>query len=889
MKKFLIIIGSVIAGLFLLLLILPFAFSGKIDSIVKNETNKQLNAVMDYKSLSISLIRNFPKATIELNNLTVVGKDEFAKDTLVSAKSIQVAVNVMSLFGDNGYEVSKIALVNPVVNAIVAKDGKVNWDIMKPDTTATAKADTTASKFHLKLQKLTVDNARIAYNDFQAGQKLTLDGFSGTLSGDMTADVTSIATQMKVARASFAMGNIPYLNNNTIDLTADVTADLKNNKYTLKKNSLKINALELNFDGWLALLSKGMDMDLKLSAPTVSFKEILSLVPAIYSNDFNSVQTDGKVSMDGFVKGHYEDAVIPSFKVELAVANAWFKYPNLPKSVTNININLIAQNSGNSMEQIQLQVPKFHLEMGGNPFDLSGTFSNLFGNTAFSLAANGKVDLGGIKEFYPLPAGTDLSGLIAANLSASGNMGQVQSGNYQAINASGMLQINGMNYKSKDMPPVHITQAQLQFTPQYAELSNTTVTVGKSDVAASGKLENIIPYVMKNQTITGSLNVSSNYLDLNELMGSSSTSSTSSTSTSALEVPKNIDFVLNATAKRVVYNKFDISNLAGQITVKDGVASMKNVKLNIFDGSIVTNGSYSSADPQKPAVNFDLNVQQASFTKTFTELDMVQKLMPVFEKLKGTYSVTMNLKTLLDNQMNVDYNSLTANGVLQSNNVQIGDIAALNSLASVLKADNLKNISTKDLKIPFTIANGKVQVQPFDVKLGNYALNLGGKTGLDQTIDYAGKVSLPDNFPSPLGIKLSNVPFTIGGTFTSPKVSLNTADIGKAVVSSALSKVTGGAVSSVDDAKAAAQKAVQQKVDQIKAQAKAQADAVMSAAQAQADQLVSKATNPIAKLAAQKAADVALKAAQKKADDIIAQGDAQAQKVQDAANNVKTP
>ena len=205
MKKKLIIFGSVFGGLLLILLFLPMAFNGKVDTIVKSETNKKLNATFNYSKLSISLLRNFPKATIELEDLSIVGAGEFAKDTLVSAKSFQVVVNLLSLFGNSGYEVSKVVLDRPVVNAIVAKDGKVNWDIMKPDSTV-AKTDTTPSKFHLKLQKLAIDEGRITYNDRQAGQLLTLNKFSGTLSGDMTADVTDIETQMKAEKVSFTMG-----------------------------------------------------------------------------------------------------------------------------------------------------------------------------------------------------------------------------------------------------------------------------------------------------------------------------------------------------------------------------------------------------------------------------------------------------------------------------------------------------------------------------------------------------------------------------------------------------------------------------------------------------------------------------------------------------------
>ena len=93
-----------------------------------------LNAKLDFESLDISLFSHFPSASIELNGLTLSGIDDFENDTLVSAESIDVAVNVMSLFSDKGFDVNYVVLDKPSIKAVKLADGRVNWDIMKPDT-----------------------------------------------------------------------------------------------------------------------------------------------------------------------------------------------------------------------------------------------------------------------------------------------------------------------------------------------------------------------------------------------------------------------------------------------------------------------------------------------------------------------------------------------------------------------------------------------------------------------------------------------------------------------------------------------------------------------------------------------------------------------------------
>ena len=64
MKKGFKITAIVIGVILILMFLLPFAFRGKIEGIVKSEGNKMLNGHFDFSSLDISLFRNFPKASV---------------------------------------------------------------------------------------------------------------------------------------------------------------------------------------------------------------------------------------------------------------------------------------------------------------------------------------------------------------------------------------------------------------------------------------------------------------------------------------------------------------------------------------------------------------------------------------------------------------------------------------------------------------------------------------------------------------------------------------------------------------------------------------------------------------------------------------------------------
>ena len=132
MKKIVKIAVIAVVVILAIALIAPAALRGKIADIVKREANAMLAARLDFEKLDISLLRHFPNASVELKGLTLVGVDRFKGDTIVAARRISVVVNLMSLFGDSGFEVTKVILASPAVHAHKLADGAVSWDVMKP-------------------------------------------------------------------------------------------------------------------------------------------------------------------------------------------------------------------------------------------------------------------------------------------------------------------------------------------------------------------------------------------------------------------------------------------------------------------------------------------------------------------------------------------------------------------------------------------------------------------------------------------------------------------------------------------------------------------------------------------------------------------------------------
>lgn len=796
MKKVAKITAIVLGCILVLMLLLPFAFRGKIEGLVKTEGNKMLNAQFDFNRLDISLFRNFPKASIVLKDFWLKGVGEFENDTLVRASEIAATIDIASLFGDSGYEITKVSLKNISAKAIVLDDGKVNWDVMKSDSTETVVEEEGASEsspFKIQLKKLTVDNLNVIYDDRQSKMYADIKEMDAVCSGDLGSEQTTLKLESNIKSLTYKMEGIPFLNNAVIYANMDIDADLVNNKFTFSKNEFRLNAIKAGIDGWVAMQDPAMDMDLKLVTDEVGFKELLSLVPAIYASDFKGLKTDGVVTLSAQAKGIMQGDTLPQFNVVMDVKNAMFQYPSLPAGVDQINIHAEVTNPGGSADLTEIVVNPFNFRLAGNTFGLTADVKTPVSDANFKAEAKGKLDLGKIKEVYPLED-MALNGIVNADLAVAGRMSYIEKEQYEKVQASGSVSLTDMLLTMKDMPDVKILKSLLTFTPQYLQLSETTVNIGDNDITLDSRFENYMAYALQNKTLKGNLNVSSNHFNLNDFMGDAeeeaAQATTDTTAMSIILIPDNIDFTMTANMKEVLFDNITLNTLKGNLTVKGSKVNMSNLSMNTLDGALVMNGYYSTVNAEKPELNATFKMNELSFAKTYEASNMVRQLAPIFENLKGTFSGNMTILTDLDGEMSPVLETMQGSGNLSTKDLSLSGVDIIDKIAEATGKSDLKNITAKDLSVDFAIKDGRLSTNPFDIKWNDYVMNVSGSTGLDQTVDYTGTITLPasvsNKYVSSLGLK-------IGGTFTSPKVSIDTESMAKqavdAVKDQALEKV----------------------------------------------------------------------------------------------------
>ncbi|KYP14477.1 AsmA-like C-terminal region-containing protein [Flavihumibacter sp. CACIAM 22H1] len=478
LKRILAILGILLVLLLVAAIAIPLLFGDKLKALAKTEMNKQLNAPSGFEDVSISFFRHFPRLSVGLDKLYITGPEKYAADTLVSAKRIDVAVNLFSLIGSGPIKVSKVVLDEPRIHAIIGKDGSVNWDIMKASEEQEV-ADTSSSGFNLDLQQYQIKNGLVRYEDRQGNMSASIAGLNHEGSGNFSAEQFLLATTTKADQVNFTYEGIPYLVNTKTNLDANFDINTTNSKYSFSKMKAVLNEMEINADGYFQLVNDSTyGMDIQFNTPSNDFRTILSLVPAIYTKDFASLKTSGTAAFKGFVKGRYSSVEMPAYSVEANIKEGFFQYPELPQPVQHINLDLKASNSDGQPNSLVLEIPTASLQFGKEPFSFRVLYKQPETLQYIDAAAKGNLDLGTVGQFIKLEEGTKIGGQVNADIEAKGNLNVVLQQQPGPFQAKGLIRLANIYYASKEFPqPIQNTSATIQVTNPDGVPDHTVVSI----------------------------------------------------------------------------------------------------------------------------------------------------------------------------------------------------------------------------------------------------------------------------------------------------------------------------------------------------------------------------------------------------------------------------
>lgn len=803
MKKILLITGTIVL-IIGILAALPFLYKDKLLAKVKTTINKQVNAKVDFAKFNLSVFSEFPKVKMEIQGLTVVGINEFSNDTILSASSISTNISLMEMIRGEDLELKVLNIDNPKISLVVNPSGAVNWDIAKtPETPAATSGEVpdTEEAFKMKLDDIQVKNLNLLYNDKAMPMKLQVKNSNLSSTGEVDGTLTTFDMKGEVDEFIFEYDSVQYISKTKLKAETLLKVDYEKMDFLFDRGKLMVNNLPLDVNGSFSIPNDSMFFDLAFNSEKSDFATILALVPADYQKYLEKATMTGAAEFKGSVKGLYYNEIYPAIDVLLAVTNASFKYQELPESVNDIQVLAQITKPEGDLNLLKVNVEKAHASIKNNPVDLSMNLSELMTDPNIDASFAGTIDFASLKQAIPIDS-LDITGIMKAKMQIAGRMSSIEKKEYEKFNSNGEASIQNFRIESTQLTkPVEISQGQIKATTQQITVDQFNGKIGQSDFSLRGEVSNYLAYVFKNDVLKGNFNLKSafmNFTELSNIMKSAPEPSASKTETKpapapaapadsvvAFQVPDKLDLSFQSAIQKAVYDKMSLNNINGLIRVKDQRLELTNLTMEMLQGKVALNGSYTSNKQNKPLFDFKLNMENLDLPTAYQSLTTFQRYVPIASRSQGKFSTQFDLSGIMNEKMNIVPTSLNGMGIFNTLNLMIIDSPIFDQIRGIIKKEKLKNVKINDFTAKFQFENGELKLNPFKTMVADQQTTIYGSLSaareINLTMDFlVNREDLGSDInkglnilPGSQNIKMIDASVILKGSLTKPEVSLD--------------------------------------------------------------------------------------------------------------------
>lgn len=372
--------------------------------------------------------------------------------------------------------------------------------------------------------------------------------------------------------------------------------------------------------------------------------------------------------------------------------------------------------------------------------------------------------------------------LEALALKGSVRLDSTQKNVIRQYNPNVDINLNGAVLYSPELPDaVRLSQLGVAYGPKGANLRKVEVKLGHSDFQLYGTVDNLEQWLDHKALLKADLNFTSNYTDVDQLLnlvsGIGSDKDTVEKMRQEDNVPKDanpfivpldVDVTLNTHIKRCIAFDNNLNDVAGAVTVKDGVAVLDQIGFVCKAATMQLTAMYKSPRPSHLNVSMDFHLLDIQIDELIDMIPSIDTLVPMLKDFNGNADFHLVASTYLNARYEPLMSSLKGAAAITGKNLTVMDNKSVAQIAKLMQFKTWKEKDNKltidSLDVELTALNGVIEVYPFLLNIGKYQICASGMHSLDNKCGY--HVELLKN---PL---MAKVGVDIKGDIANPKITL---------------------------------------------------------------------------------------------------------------------
>jgi len=740
-------VSIVLISLVVVLFVLSLILQNRVGGIVIHSLNSTLQTKIETESYRLSLIKKFPKATVELKNISVHSSPGFDKpafrgintDTLLKARSASVDFRMLDLIR-GAYTFTRIGIRGGELNLFTDEAGNYNYSFSK-------NSEKGGKSLMLNFNRIDVSDLKFSYNDRRPDLLIKGVFRNGRFKSRIRNELIDFEGSSETRFDLFILKN--FVIRHSIPARVQVGLNKNEKGIFFRKSSMKVENWDFILTGFIA---DDNFIDIDIAADNIDISKAVNLLPEKQKKALSAFDASGSLKFNWGIKGKPTRTEDPHYDISLSLKNAQIKNRKTNLKLEKLSFEGVYNNGpGNSPVTSSLSVRNFTSKFGSTDYSASLSVRN-FKNPSAELLFRGRLLLSELRDFLDLKNVSRASGSVDLNLKFSGSPSIKKTFALRdlfTLNSSSEVVFNSAAF-TIDNRKIDITNAngKAVITGESTSSDNLSFLLNGHRVVLSGNINNFPGWLTGSQVdLTGTANVTASCFRPESFMnasGDKEAGDAASGNKKAIKFPDDVRIDLNYRIDTINYKTFRAGDVSGSLSISPGMLNLRNVNLSSQKGKISGNGIIVQNRNKSFMGRGSFSITGVDVNEAFTTFNNFGQNFLKAENLAGSLSGTITLLLPADSLLNPDVRSITAEGKYSISNGSLINFDPVKALSKFISLSELENIKFEKLENDFFIRSNVFYIPQMDIKSSAVDLSVNGKHSFDNDYEYHVKMLLSE-------------------------------------------------------------------------------------------------------------------------------------------------
>lgn len=703
--------------------------------------NNQLDVPIYVDNISFSLLKKFPNATLQMNNVTILSAKDFNRshfeetsaDTLVFIKELYLSMNLPALL-NNSLHITKAYMQNGQINILVDRNGKVNYEILDKNKKKTEPKDS-ENNFQFLLNQIQFKQVNINFINKYKNTSVSISAPLYTLNGQFYKKEYTANSKGKLLLNYFKQGDVKI----QPELPANIDMDLNinNNQLEIIQSSIETKDYQFSTNGRI-ILGIPVKLDLKVTGNSNSIDKLIGM---FYTNNTGAHLSDGQLGISAIIKGESGSIETPTIVANFKLINGSISNENNITLIDTIEFEGSYSNGkDHRFNTSSIEINNALLIKGASK--VTGTVSvNNFETPNIKIYGNTSLSLADINSFNFNNTNYIFDGKIDGNFNCQCVLKKESSSTMKHIinwNKTGNFIIsNGKFIAEEQNLSITDINGELAIQDNRLSFNNFISTIQNSVVNGNLFMDDfLLPIIDSTIALKIGGNIKADiihYKDFKHFFNANNSNKT------------NREIIINGNIKadRVFYNKLVADSISSHIYYVNNQLRITNLQFNTMGGVVFSDINYISKSKQKQIFQTYTSSKNVNIKTLFSTFDSFNQTFIKDENIDGNLTTSFDLEMIFINGK-LKPSSIEFLGHSLIENGKLINFKLIEEASKFSEIKEMKNIEFSSLESNILISSGIVNIPKTEIISNAFDISLFGYHKFSGDYEYHMRIHLSD-------------------------------------------------------------------------------------------------------------------------------------------------